>query len=278
MTSSVVESVVSTDGTAIGCEVTGRGPALVVVHGTLRAARHYRGIAAALAGDFTVCTMDRRGRGTSGPQGASYGIDAECDDLAAVMAHTGATMVFGHSFGGLVGLELALRPPVTMTRLAVYEPAVSIGGAFSNDWLPELDLAVADGRTVDAVISVMRGLELIGSLKHVPLRMQRVMAKVIMRGEMHEDMRALLPTVHGEVAIATGLDSSGDRYAGVDVDTLLITGERGPTYLRDVADVLDLMMPRSARSVLPRLGHNAPDMDAPDAVAAELRRYFGQPR
>jgi pimeloyl-ACP methyl ester carboxylesterase len=276
MTSSVVESVVSADGTAIGCEVTGRGPALVVVHGTLRAARHYRGIAAALAGDFTVCTMDRRGRGASGPQGASYGIDTECDDLAAVMAHTGASMVFGHSFGGLVGLELALRQPVAMTRLAVYEPAVSINGAISNDWLPELDLAVAEGRTVDAVISIMRGLELIGSLEHVPLRMQRVIAKVIMRGEMHEDIRALLPTVRGEVATATGLDSSGDRYAGVDVDTLLITGERGPSYLRGVADVLDRVMPRSTRSVLPRLAHNAPDVDAPDTVAAELRRYFGQ--
>ncbi|HEX4721507.1 MAG TPA: alpha/beta hydrolase [Pseudonocardiaceae bacterium] len=274
MISGVVESMVSGDGTAIGCEVTGSGPALVVVHGTLRAARHYRAMAAALADDFTVYTMDRRGRGASGPQGAGYDIDTECDDLAAVLAHTGATMVFGHSFGGLVGLELARRRATPITRLAVYEPAVSIGGAYSGSWLPELDSAVADDRIEDGVISVMRGLELLGPFTQLPTRLQRAMAKVIMRRDVMDDMRALLPTVHAEVVTAIGLDSDGDRYADVTVDTLLITGERGPSYLRGVAEVLDRVMPRSAHRVLPRCAHNAPELDAPETIAAELRRYF----
>lgn len=275
MTSGVVESVVSADGTAIGCEVTGRGPALVVVHGTLRAARHHRAMAMALGGDFTVWTFDRRGRGTSGPQGVDYGIDRECDDLAAVLAHSGATMVFGHSYGGLVALELALRDPAMLTRLAVYEPAISIDGAFTTGWLPELDAAVADGRVEDAVISVMRGLELLGPIKDLPRRLQRAMAKVIMRGDMAEETRILLPTVHAEVVTAAGLDSTGDRYAGVGVETLLLTGERGPDYLRGVAERLHGIMPSATWTVLPRCAHNAPDLEAPDKVAAELRRYFG---
>lgn len=275
MTSGVVESVVSADGTAIGCEVTGRGPALVVVHGTLRAARHHRAMASALADDFTVWTFDRRGRGTSGPQGADYGIDRECDDLAAVLAHSGAAMAFGHSYGGLVALELALRDPAMLTRLAVYEPAISIDGAFTTDWLPELDAAVADGRVEDAVISVMRGLELLGPIKNMPGRLQRAMARVIMRGDMADEARTLLPTVHAEVAAAAGLDSTGDRYAGVDVDTLLLTGERGPDYLRGVAGRLHGIMPSATWTVLPRCAHNAPDLESPDTVAAELRRYFG---
>jgi hypothetical protein len=58
------------------------------------------------------------------------------------------------------------------------------------------------------------------------------------------------------------------------VDTLLITGERGPSYLRGVAEVLDRVMPRSAHRVLPRCAHNAPELDAPETIAAELRRYF----
>jgi pimeloyl-ACP methyl ester carboxylesterase len=274
MTSGVVESVVSADGTAIGCEVTGHGPALVLVHGTLRAGRHYRALATALAADFTVWTLDRRGRGASGPQGADYDIDRECDDLAAVLAHSGATMAFGHSYGGLIGLELALRDASPLARLAVYEPAVSIDGRFSTEWLPELDLAVAEGRVEDAVISVMRGLELLGPIKHLPMRLQRAMAKVIMRGDVAEDMRVLLPTVHDEITTATGLDSAGERYAGVHVDTLLVTGERGPDYLRRVAERLHGTMPSSAWTVLPRCAHNAPDLDAPETVAAELRRYF----
>jgi pimeloyl-ACP methyl ester carboxylesterase len=100
------------------------------------------------------------------------------------------------------------------------------------------------------------------------------MAKAILHGDMQEDMRALLPTVHAEVVTATGLDSTGDRYAGVDVDTLLITGERGPSYLRHVAETLARVIPRSTWTVLPKCAHNAPEFEAPETVAAELRRYF----
>lgn len=278
MTSGVVETVVvrSADGTAIACDVTGRGPALVVVPGSLRAARHYRTLATALADEFTVHVMDRRGRGGSGPQGAAYGIDRECDDLVAVLAHTDANLVFGHSFGGLVALETMLRRPDTpITRLAVYEPAVSVDGAISNEWLPELELAVAEGRTADGLISVISGLELAGPLTHVPLRLRRTLVKAVMRGDLLADMRELLPTVHAEVAAATGLDSDGAKFAGVATDTLLMAGERGPEYLRHVVAALADVMPHAHPTILPRLAHNAPDLDAPAAVAAELRRYFG---
>ena len=278
MTSGVVETVVvrSAEGTTIACDVTGRGPALVVVHGSLRAARHYRALAAALADDFTVYVMDRRGRGGSGPQGTEYGIDRECDDLVAVLAHTNANLVFGHSFGGLVALETMLRRPSTpITRLAVYEPSVSINGAISNEWLPELDLAVADGRTADGLTSIICGLELAATLKDVPQHMRPRLVKVAMRDHLMADMADLLPTVHAEVVTSTGLDSDGAKYAGVATDTLLMAGERGPEYLRDVVAALADVMPHARPAILPRLTHNAPDLDSPAAVAAELRRYFG---
>jgi pimeloyl-ACP methyl ester carboxylesterase len=58
----------SADGTAIGYEQTGAGPAVVLVDGAMchRAGGPMRPLAAALAGDFTVYTYDRRGRGASG--------------------------------------------------------------------------------------------------------------------------------------------------------------------------------------------------------------------
>jgi hypothetical protein len=101
----------SRDGTSIIFPGTGSGPGIVVVSGTLRAGRHYAGLAAALAEDFAVCTVGRRGRGGSGPQGPSYGIDTECAALAAVLARTGATAVFGHCYGALIALETAFRRP-----------------------------------------------------------------------------------------------------------------------------------------------------------------------
>ncbi|HEX4704042.1 MAG TPA: alpha/beta hydrolase, partial [Pseudonocardiaceae bacterium] len=185
-------------------------------------------------------------------------------------------MVFGHSYGGLVALETTLRrPAAVITKLAVYEPAVSIDGTISNDWLPELDRAVAEDRTADGVVSVLRGLDLVGPLKHLPVRLQRAVTRAVMHGDTLADMRELLPTASEEVATATALDSSGAKYAGVGVDTLLMCGERGPEYLRHVAETLDEVIPQSRMAVLDKLSHNAPDLDAPEAVAVELRRYFG---
>jgi pimeloyl-ACP methyl ester carboxylesterase len=279
MAGEVIDSthVESTDGTSIGFDSTGSGPGVVVLPGTLRAARHYRGLAAALADEFTVHTVDRRGRGASGPQGAGYGIDAECADLAAVLAATGATTVFGHSYGGLVALETALRrPDLRIDRLAIYEPAISIDGTITSDWLPELDLAIAEGRVTDAVSILIAGLDLAGPLRHVPERLRVVLSRIALRGDLREDMELLLPTVHAEVVVVTSLDSDGSRYAGIDMNTLLCNGERGPDYLRKVVDLLHTMMPDSERATVPKAGHNAPDLEAPQAVADSLRGYLSR--
>ncbi len=98
------ETVNSRDGTAIGYSRIGNGPGLVILHGGLRSADDYKEIAAHLSNSFTVYCIDRRGRGRSGVQGARHDLQAEREDVAAVLQKTGATFIFGHSFGGFVGL------------------------------------------------------------------------------------------------------------------------------------------------------------------------------
>ena len=74
-----------------------------------------------LASTFEVHLMDRRGRGMSGPQGMEYSIAKEVEDLHALVAATGASRVFGHSYGGLAVLETA-RQSDLFTKVVVYEP------------------------------------------------------------------------------------------------------------------------------------------------------------
>jgi pimeloyl-ACP methyl ester carboxylesterase len=104
-----VSSVTSADGTTISYRSTGTGPGLIVVPGALALATDFDPLAAALAGRFTVHTIERRGRGASGPQGDNYSADLECADIEAVRAATGARFVLGHSFGGFLTLEAALN-------------------------------------------------------------------------------------------------------------------------------------------------------------------------
>jgi len=110
----------STDGTTIGYRYAGSGPGLVICHGGGRISQSYVALAALLAPSFTVYIPDRRGHGLSGPEGGGYDMHKACQDLIAVLERTGAGYVFGHSAGGLIALEAALRGPIT--KLALYEP------------------------------------------------------------------------------------------------------------------------------------------------------------
>src|SRR5690349_17874316 len=83
---SEVRVVSSKDGTQIGFEATGKGPALVVVSGALshRALPGVRPLAAALAPHFTVYLYDRRGRGES-TDTQPYAVEREIEDIEALI-------------------------------------------------------------------------------------------------------------------------------------------------------------------------------------------------
>src|SRR3954466_2327253 len=93
--------VTSADGTTIGYEKVGSGPALVLVDGAMcyRDFGPCRSAANYLSKNFTVYFYDRRGRGESGDS-AAYAPEREYEDLAAVIAATGETpFVLGYSSG-----------------------------------------------------------------------------------------------------------------------------------------------------------------------------------
>jgi pimeloyl-ACP methyl ester carboxylesterase len=108
----------------------------VVVGGVLSAGSDYLALADALADEFEVHVMERRGRPGSGPQRPDHSLVDECADLEAVAARTGAAAVFGHSFGGLVALETARQKDI-FDEVFVYEPGVPIRGGLRAGWLED---------------------------------------------------------------------------------------------------------------------------------------------
>jgi pimeloyl-ACP methyl ester carboxylesterase len=148
-------TVSSKDGAMISYLSMGRGPSVVVIPGALSIAAGYTAFAAALAEHFTVHIIERRGRGLSSPQGDDYRIFKECEDVAALQQKTGASFLVGHSYGGLVALEVARNNPA-ISKLAVYEPGVSIDGAIPMDWMPVYEHKLAEKKELDAFIEFIR--------------------------------------------------------------------------------------------------------------------------
>ncbi|MFI5085709.1 MAG: alpha/beta fold hydrolase [Actinomycetales bacterium] len=117
----MIETVRSVDGTTLVFERSGTGPPLVVVGGALNNRQSPGALVPLLAGDFTVVTYDRRGRGGS-TDTPPYGVDREVEDLAALVDAVGGTaLAYGHSSGAILVLEAAAAG-IPLTKLAVYEP------------------------------------------------------------------------------------------------------------------------------------------------------------
>jgi len=267
--------VISADGTPVEYLTIGSGPGLVVIHGMGRVARNYRDLALALADSYTVHLMNRRGRARSGGKGAEYGVAEDCQDAEALLRHTGAEYLFGHSYGGFVGLETVLG--VRLTKLALYEPGFSIDGSLPTAWMPAFERAVGRQSYADAMAILIKGLDMAEPLSRLPLWMIRGVIRLLsMRGgEDWEDTKRVLPTIPLEIREVLRLDGATDAYAAISCPTLLMVGEKSPAYLRDVARTLAGVIPHAQYLPLPELGHNAPDLQAPGRIAGELKAFFG---
>jgi pimeloyl-ACP methyl ester carboxylesterase len=162
-----VGSVVSRDRTTIAYRKFGHGPGVVLVHGGAQAAQNFTKLAEALSDAFTVYVPDRRGRGRSGPPGDNYSLQAECEDLDALVSTTGSHNVFGLSSGALISLQTALTLPA-IRKVALYEPPLSINHSTPIGWLQRYDREVAAGSLGSAMVTVVRGTKTAPFLRIAP--------------------------------------------------------------------------------------------------------------
>jgi pimeloyl-ACP methyl ester carboxylesterase len=274
MTTALAPSTVhSADGTPINYRTTGAGPGVLVVPGALNDASDYAALATALAAHFTVHTIERRGRGGSGPQGADYGIETECADLSAVRAATGARYVFGHSFGGLVALEAARRDP-EIQKLAVYEPGVSVDGLIPMDWIPAYRRFLEHGQPFDAFATFVMSTGPAAARRN-PRWLMSAILRVVFRGAKRQKLFRLLDANLREHQEVGRLDGSYRNYREVSADVLLLAGGKSKLpYITAAVDRLTEVLPSARVHTFPKLDHFGPDERGPAEVAATVTAFL----
>ena len=123
---------VSMDGVRIAYDVTGTGPALVLLHGGGQTRRVWQeaGYVTRLSAQFRVVTMDIRGHGESDKPAnvEAYAIDRLCDDILSVAdaAHAKRFSVWGCSYGANIGRYLPARSD-RVTKVVIV--GISFGAA-----------------------------------------------------------------------------------------------------------------------------------------------------
>jgi pimeloyl-ACP methyl ester carboxylesterase len=262
-----MNTVHSTDGTAIAYQTCGEGPPLILVDGALcyRDMGPSRALAEVLAEHFTVITYDRRGRGES-TDAAPYSVAREIDDLAALIAAAGGSAyVCGFSSGAVLALDAAARG-LPITALALYEPPFIVDDSrppAPGDYVEQLDTLLAASRRGDAVRFFMRQVgmpaPLVSLMRFTPAwgKLKRVAHTLPYDGEIMGDTQLGRPLPAG-------------RWPGTKVKTLVIVGGKSPVFFHNGTRMLADLLPNAEHRVLEGQTH----MVKAKALAPVLIDYF----
>ncbi|MEX0968019.1 MAG: alpha/beta fold hydrolase [Bacteroidia bacterium] len=262
--------VKSKDGTQIATTRVGRGPHLVLVDGAFchRKFGPNEALANQLKKDFTVTIYDRRGRGESGNT-LPYKVEREIEDLEAIINSLDQSVsVYGISSGAALALEAA-NAGLPIHKLALYEAPFIVDDSrkpLRDDYLERLQTYTESGQNGKVVSSFMKdGVGLPGFV----VFMMRLMPS-------WKKLRKLAPTVIYDTLIlgetGTGKPLSADKWPGVKVETLVISGSKSEKWAQNSMKQLATVLPNANHLSLRGQTH----MVKPKVLAPELIRFFSR--
>jgi pimeloyl-ACP methyl ester carboxylesterase len=134
-----VGSRVTINGMQMYYEVSGAGDPLVVLHGAYMNIPSMGAIIPKLAETHKVYALELQGHGRTTDVDRPITYPNMADDLAALMDAVGLEKadVFGYSMGSVVGLQLAIRHPQKVNKLAAASVAYDVEG-----WQPEFKAVI----------------------------------------------------------------------------------------------------------------------------------------
>jgi pimeloyl-ACP methyl ester carboxylesterase len=270
-----MERITTPEGIGIVLHSTGAGPGIVVVHGSGTTIAVYRRLGTCLAGrGFTVHMYNRRGRADAASRPVPYTVEQDISDLAAVLQHTGAGNVIGHSYGGFIALRAALH--LSIGRLALYDATICVDGGFPTGWLTPAREALHAGDTARAVALMGAGLNTNSPASKLPLSVQTAVCRGFLRTSIGRTMGDLLPTGLDEMNQVLAYDGPAAQWAGITTDVLLAYGAAGPPYHAEINQALARALPNARTLAVPRSRHDAINRARPRLVDP-LAAYFRSP-
>ncbi len=254
-----MKKVKSSDGTLIAYEKTGEGPPLVLVHGTTADHTHWEMVLPLLAEHFTVYAIDRRGRGKSG-DAADYRAELEFEDVAAVVDMIDEPVILlGHSYGGFISMEAALRTE-NLKKLILYEPQ----GFHDEDpeIVAEIEVALTQEENEQALILFLE--KLVGiSASEIDIFSGTPQWNVMLNAAH---------TLPRELKALTEYRFEAARFKDLTIPTMLLYGSESLLLDIEPTKMLDKTFPESLLIELEGQAHNA-TTTAPDLFADKVLKF-----
>ncbi len=253
------------DGATVSAIDEGAGPAILIVHPGSADASSWGAVAKLLADEFRVVRPQRRlyvADASALPSPHSMAIEAA--DVLAVASRLSRPMLVGHSSGAVAALEAALLSPEAFLGMVLYEPPLPTTAPIAGEAGRRARAALEAGDPVKAMKIHMRDI-----VQLEPAMVDAMFARPEMQAWVARQAAAQLADNDAIEALGVGID----RYAALDLPTILIEGERSPTHLRRRLADLATTLPRVVRIVTLRgEGHTA-NLTAADQLADVIRKF-----
>jgi pimeloyl-ACP methyl ester carboxylesterase len=125
---------VEANGVSYYYEISGEGEPLLLLHGGLGSTNVFRPIQPEHTKHRQVIAVDLLGHGRTELGDRRIVLTEIADDVAVVLRELGYSQVdvFGYSFGGATGFQLAVRHPEMVRRLAIMSAGFSEEGFFDD--------------------------------------------------------------------------------------------------------------------------------------------------
>lgn len=245
-----MDHTLSKDGTRIGFEKCGHGPAVILTLGAFNDHNTGTGLAQALAARFTVLNYDRRGRGDS-TDSLPYAIDREIEDIESLIAAAGGSAhLFGYSSGAILALRAVAQIQQGISKLVLFEPAPPGGRA--GEIAPDLAAHIAFGRRGEAVEQFQ--IEAVGIPTAAVIAMRTAPFRAALERMAH--------TLVYDATIMQALPA--ELMAEITVPTLVIDGEQSPPVMRNTASGIAKSLANARYHTLRGVGHDiVPEIIAP---------------
>ena len=272
---------IAVSGASLFVDVIGSGPPLVLMHGGPGGDYTTMSPFRALADDFTLVFYDHRGNGRSDIEFiTSMDWQNLTADAEAIREHLGFERwaVLGHSFGGMVAVEYALRYPGSLDRLVLVDTGGDI--RWVQDRAPEeLARRGYSMGTVDLARRFYRGQITPREMSLGFLRFGRAFYYRMSRLGMLREMLNARQMQARPAALIYGFSelldgwTVMDRLGGIATPTLVLAGRSDFQYPPEHQQELARAIPGAQLRIIDEAGHNAPH-ERPDEVLGVVRRFL----
>ena len=260
------------DGIELNYEVTGVGEPVLFVPASLMPDGFVPLVSEpSLAGHYRLIRYHRRGMGGSTAAEGPVTVADQASDAVALLGHLGVDRahVVGHSYGGLIGFQLALDAPERIGSLALLEPnllAVPCSAAFNDEVRP----AFAAYRAGDREKAVAHFFSVVAGMPWDSC--QEIIEKEIPGGAAQAtDAAGTFFTI--EVPALSAWSLGAEQANRVTCPVLSVLGDDSHPFFREGREWLRGCFPQLEELDIPGAGHLL-QLQNPAAVGHGLASFF----